>query len=213
MSSITGGRGMDGEVDNSRDGNRLGTISNVIKFTILNRCVHAIDTMLNDRSSIDSISIEHITLDDIYERFDPEHVVFAVYIKGIGEITLTLLLVIEVEDGKRLASILIGNTIGNAEADELATSAIAEFGNILLAGAFTNALTHFTGFRIDCTAPGYAKDSLASILEYIIADSDSTEFIYADGKLSFMTNKDFVLHISVLIPSEDAKKLVDAMFR
>ncbi len=209
MSSIVGGSGVD-EVD---DSNRLNAISNVIKFTIMNRCINAIDTMLNDKSTIDSLSIEYITLDNIYEKFDPEHVVFAVYIKGIGEITLTLLLVIEVEDGERLASILIGNTIGNAITDELVTSAIAEFGNILLAGAFTNALTHFTGFRIDCTAPGYAKDSLASILEYIIVDSDSTEFIYADGKLSFMTNKDLALHISVLIPSEDAKKLVDVMFR
>ncbi|MFN4337327.1 MAG: chemotaxis protein CheC [Candidatus Nitrosocaldus sp.] len=212
MNSIAEGSGVDDTVD-SKDGNRLSTISNVIKFTIMNRCINAIDTMLNDKSTIDSLSIKYITLDDIYERFDPEHVVFAVYIKGIGEITLTLLLVIEVEDGKRLASILIGNTIGKVEADEIVTSAIAEFGNILLAGAFTNSLTHFTGFRIDCTAPGYAKDSLASILEYIIADSDSTEFIYADGKLSFMINKDLVLHISVLIPSEDGKRLVDVMFK
>ncbi|GBC74333.1 CheY-P phosphatase CheC [archaeon HR05] len=207
--SITAG----GDVDDTkkRGDNRLDIISNILKFTILNRCVNAIDTMLNDKSSIDSISIEHITLDDIYERFDPEHVVFAVYIKGIGDIMLTLLLVIEVEDGKKLASILISNAIDGANVDELTTSAIAEFGNILLAGAFTNALTHFTGFNINCTAPGYAKDSLASILEYIVADSDSTEFIYADGKLSFVVNKDLVLHISVLIPINDAKRLVDVM--
>ncbi|MEM0364590.1 MAG: hypothetical protein QW450_02960 [Candidatus Nitrosocaldus sp.] len=196
-----------------RDDNRLDIISNILKFTILNRCINAIDTLLNDKSSIDSINIEHISIDDIYEKFDPEHVVFAVYIKGIGEIVLTLLLVIDVEDSKRLASILLSNTIDSVEANELATSAIAEFGNILLAGAFTNALTHFTGFHINCTAPGYASDSLASILEYIVADSNSTEFIYADGKLSFMMNKDLTLHISVLIPSEDAKKLADAMFR
>ncbi len=208
--SITAG----GDVDDTkkRGDSRLDIISNILKFTILNRCVNAIDTMLNDKSSIDSISIEHITLDDIYERFDPEHVVFAVYIKGIGEIMLTLLLVIEVENGKKLASILISNAIDDgANVDELTTSAIAEFGNILLAGAFTNALTHFTGFNINCTAPGYAKDSLASILEYIVADSDSTEFIYADGKLSFVINKDLVLHISVLIPIKDAKRLVDVM--
>ncbi|MEO9365349.1 MULTISPECIES: chemotaxis protein CheC [Candidatus Nitrosocaldus] len=203
----------EGDVDDTkkRGDNRLDIISNILKFTILNRCVNAIDTMLNDKSSIDSISIEHITLDDIYERFDPEHVVFAVYIKGIGDIMLTLLLVIEVEDGKKLASILISNAIDGANVDELTISAIAEFGNILLAGAFTNALTHFTGFNINCTAPGYAKDSLASILEYIVADSDSTEFIYADGKLSFVVNKDLILHISVLIPINDAKRLVDVM--
>lgn len=203
-----------GDVDNGlqRGNNRLDIISNILKFTILNRCINAIDIMLNDKSSIDSISIEYITLDDIYEMFDPEHAVFAVYIKGIGEIVLTLLLVIEVENGKKLASILIRNAIDDgAGADELVTSAIAEFGNILLAGAFTNTLTHFTGFNINCTAPGYAKDSLASILEYIIADSDSTEFIYADSKLSFAVNKDLVLHISVLIPLKDAKRLVDAM--
>jgi chemotaxis protein CheY-P-specific phosphatase CheC len=203
----------EGDVDDTkkRGDNRLDIISNILKFTILNRCVNAIDTMLNDKSSIDSISIEHITLDDIYERFDPEHVVFAVYIKGIGDIMLTLLLVIEVEDGKKLASILISNAIDGANVDELTISAIAEFGNILIAGAFTNALTHFTGFNINCTAPGYAKDSLASILEYIVADSDSTEFIYADGKLSFVVNKDLILHISVLIPINDAKRLVDVM--
>ncbi len=196
----------------SADDNK-NLVANMIKFAILNKCIDAIDKMLNDNAIIDNMNIREITIDDIYTTFDYNNNVFAVYIKGVGDLQLTLLLIIHSEDSKRLAEIIIGNAIGYELSNELVFSAVAEFGNILLAGAFTNALTNFTGFRIECTAPGYANDTLASILEYIIADSNALQFIYSECKLSFKINKDLNITISVLIPSDDARKLVESAFR
>ncbi len=197
----------------SADDDKFNLIANMIEFAILNKCIGAIDKMLNDNAIIDDISIREITMDDIYATFDYNDNVFAVYIKGIGDIQLTLLLIIRSEDSKRLAEIIIGNTIGYELNNELVFSAVSEFGNILLAGAFTNALTNFTGFRIECTAPGYANDKLASVLEYIIADSGALQFIYSECKLLFKRNKDLNITISVLIPSDDARKLAELAFR
>jgi chemotaxis protein CheY-P-specific phosphatase CheC len=197
----------------SADDNKFNLVANMIKFAILNKCIDAIDKMLNDNAIINSMSIREITMDDIYATFDYNNNVFAVYIKGVGDLQLTLLLIIHSEDSKRLAEIIIGNALGYELSNELVFSAVAEFGNILLAGAFTNALTNCTGFRIECTAPGYANDTLASILEYIIADSGALQFIYSECKLSFKVNKDLNITISVLIPSDDARKLVEPAFR
>lgn len=192
---------------------KFNIVTNIIKFAILNKCTNAIEKMLNDNAIIDSINIRQIAIDDIYTTFNYNDNVFAVYIKGIGDVQLTLLLIIHTEYMKKLAEVLIGNAIGYEEVNELMLSAIAEFGNILLAGAFTNALTNFTGFRINCTAPGYANDTLSSIMEYIIADSRASQFVYTECKLRFKINKDINLNISVLIPSDDARKLVELAFR
>ncbi len=204
-------------VMNSNDGStdindRLNSLEGIIKFAVLNRCRDAIDTMLNDSTIVNNIEIKEINIDDIYTNFDYSKNVFAVYIKGIGDITLTLLLIIDVNDMKKLAEILIGN-IDSDNLEELAASAVAEFGNILLAGAFTNALTNITDFRIDCTAPGYANDTLASIMEYIVADSSVYDFIYVKSELSFKKNKEMILAISMLIPVDDTKRLVEIAFR
>ena len=197
----------------STDDNKSNLVASMIKFAILNKCIDAIDKMLNDNAIIDNMNIREITMDDIYTTFDYNDNVFAVYIKGVGDLQLTLLLIIHSEDSKRLAEIIIGNAIGYEPSNELVFSAVAEFGNILLAGAFTNALTNFTGFRIECTAPGYANDTLASIIEYIIADSGTLQFIYSECKLSFKINKDLNITISVLIPADDARKLAESAFR
>lgn len=199
--------------NNGSDDHRSDIIANMLRFAVLNKCIDAIDKMLNDKAVVDSISIAQITLDDIYTRFSYEENVFAVYIKGIGDIKLTLLLIIKGDNMKRLTEVFIGNTLGYEASDELMISAVAEFGNILLAGAFTNALTSLAGFRIDCTAPGYANDTLASIMEYIIADSEAVQFVYAESRVAFKVNKDITLTISLLIPAEDAKKVVELAFK
>lgn len=199
--------------NNGSDDHRSDIIANMLRFAVLNKCIDAIDKMLNDKAVVDSISIAQITLDDIYTRFSYEENVFAVYIKGIGDIKLTLLLIIKGDNMKRLTEVFIGNTLGYEASDELMISAVAEFGNILLAGAFTNALTNLAGFRIDCTAPGYANDTLASIMEYIIADSEAVQFVYAESRVAFKVNKDITLTISLLIPAEDVKKIVELAFK
>ncbi len=213
---------MQGDDNSSRISNDNGShdadyksyiIANMLRFAVLNRCVDAIDKMLNDNAVIDGINITQITLDDIYSRFNYDENVFAVYIKGIGDIKLTLLLIIKGESIKRLTEVFIGNTLGYEASDELMISAVAEFGNILLAGAFTNALTNLAGFRVNCTAPGYANDTLASIMEYIIADSEATQFVYAESRVAFKVNKDITLTISLLIPAEDAEKIVELAFK
>ncbi len=203
----------DDSSNNGSDDHRSDIIANMLRFAVLNKCIDAIDKMLNDKAVVDSISIAQITLDDIYTRFSYEENVFAVYIKGIGDIKLTLLLIIKEDNMKRLTEVFIGNTLGYEASDDLIISAVAEFGNILLAGAFTNALTNLAGFRIDCTAPGYANDTLASIMEYIIADSEAVQFIYTESRVVFKVNKDITLTISLLIPAEDAKKIGELAFK
>ncbi len=127
----------------------------------------------------------------------PEQEIVAVYIKGEGDVRLGILLFLSEDNAKTLAARLLGSDTAE-KLTALGKSAIAEMGNIILAGSFLNALSKATGFKVKASVPGLAIDMFRTLLEPPTIDvaSETDQVIVAEAELTLV---DSAISATVLI--------------
>ncbi len=144
-------------------------------------------------------------LDQLVRLFNEE--LCAVYLRADGDVTVGMMLFLTHEEARRLAQRLLGNN-DLGELDSLGRSSISEVGNILFAGSFLNDMAKYTGFKMNCSVPGFAIDMIHGIIEFPISDiaaRDNT-LVMAESEL---VGKATGTRIKVLIVMgiADARKL------
>jgi chemotaxis protein CheC len=153
--------------------------------------------------------VEISKLDNIIKSVPPEEM-YAVYLKGEGDVHLGMLIFLEENDAMKLASRLLGVKTMN-KLDALGRSSISEVGNILMAGSFLNALSDGTGFQVTGSVPGFAIETFRTVVQYPATDIASTSdiIVTADAVLH-APKSDITVHILIILGTNEAKKLIDS---
>lgn len=147
----------------------------------------SLSKMLNRRidMNVPEVKIaEFKDLEDIMEG--AETPVVGIYLEFKGDISGTVLLVLDVISAKRITALLLGNDYGsifNQDFSEIEVSALEELGNILTA-AYLGAISSFTGLTTKPSVPYFACDMLGAILSVPMIQfgqtSDKAMFIETD---------------------------------
>ncbi|MEW6604443.1 MAG: chemotaxis protein CheC [Thermoproteota archaeon] len=111
-------------------------------------------------------------IDQLVRLFSEE--LCAVYLRADGDVTVGMLLFLTYKEARQLARRLLGNN-DLRELDSLGRSSISEVGNILFAGSFLNDMSKYTGFKMNCSVPGFAIDTISGIIEFPISDIAAVE--------------------------------------
>lgn len=131
----------------------------------------------------------------------------AVYVKCSGDLHIGALWYISEKELKPLARRLLGKSETN-EFDNLASSSISEIGNILTA-SIANAIHDEKGCRIMTSVPGYANESLCTLLEYVAADfADQSESLVASSVKFCGLNSGIKLQMFLIQDPVELKRLV-----
>ncbi|AFU57959.1 putative chemotaxis protein cheC, inhibitor of mcp methylation [Candidatus Nitrososphaera gargensis Ga9.2] len=144
-------------------------------------------------------------VDQLVQLFNEE--LCAVYLRADGDVTVGMMLFLTHEQARQLARRLLGNN-DLKELDILGRSSISEVGNILFAGSFLNDMAKYTGFKMKCSVPGFATDTIHGIIEFPISDIAATDNILVIAE-SELVGKITGTRIKVLIIMgiTDARKL------
>lgn len=144
-------------------------------------------------------------IDQLVRLFSEE--LCAVYLRADGDVTVGMLLFLTHEEARQLARRLLGND-DLRELDSLGRSSISEVGNILFAGSFLNDMSKYTGFKMNCSIPGFAIDTINSIIEFPISDISAVENMLVMSE-SELVGKVTGTRIKILIVMgiTDARKL------
>ena len=92
-----------------------------------------------------------------------------VYERLPGDASCDILLVFQMDEMKKLLSIMMQTSFGSVEVDEaMETTAVEELGNIVL-GAFLSAISNFTGLVLVPVPPKHVTDMFDAILDGFLA--------------------------------------------
>jgi chemotaxis protein CheC len=112
--------------------------------------------------------------------------VVGIYLEFRGDISGTVLLVLDVISAKHITALLLGNACCDGlgeDFSEIEVSALEELGNILTA-AYLGAISSFTGLTMKPSVPYFACDMLGAILSVPMIQfgqtSDKAMFIETD---------------------------------
>lgn len=100
----------------------------------------------------------------------PETVVVAVYVGLEGDLSGHLMMLFDQDSACRVAELMFEAPPGSmTQLDEMASSALAEVGNVTGA-SFMNALSNRTGLKVIPTTPAVITDMAGAILEAVVAE-------------------------------------------
>lgn len=111
-------------------------------------------------------------LDELSLNFEEMNAMSAVYVKCNGDLQMGILWYMLEEESRPLASKLLSNLQLN-KTDHLFISSISEIGNILTA-SIVNAISDNMGYEIWSSLPGFAIESMKTLLEAIISDLEDS---------------------------------------
>ncbi len=97
-----------------------------------------------------------------------EVLVSGIYFQVFGDITGSIMFIIDKTSSKLLTNLLMGKDDTNPELDEMERSALKEVGNIL-AGSYLSSLSSLTGLKISVSVPSLAIDMAGAIMSVPIA--------------------------------------------
>lgn len=92
-----------------------------------------------------------------------EQIVAGIYLAVEGDITGSMMFILEQNAGKALVSKLMGTPMSDGEFNEIEISAIKEIGNIIT-GAYLNSLSQLTNLKMLPSVPDLNIDMLNAIL-------------------------------------------------
>lgn len=99
----------------------------------------------------------------------PEVPVVGIFLLIEGDVTGSILLLLEKDSALALAELMVAGELGGAGEFEVRKSALQETGSIL-SGAYLNALGQLTGLFFKPSVPGFAMDMAGAILDYVLVD-------------------------------------------
>lgn len=133
----------------------------------------SLSQMVESDIKIDMLKVEFLPVSEIPSRVGgPEKLVMALYLRIMGDISGTSLLLLPRESALSLADILNDRRIGTTEIlDREDRSALGEVSNILTA-SFLTELGNFTGIRLYHSTPCTVFNIAKSLMEFVLLGMD-----------------------------------------
>ena len=185
-------------------------LEHVLSSFIVSKTIPSLSRILEEpvtyylkKTQVVSIS----NLDKLSLNFEAQNVMSAVYVKCKGDLQMGILWYMLEEEFKPLAIKLLSNSQLN-ETDHLIISSISEIGNILTA-SIVNAISNNTGYEIWSSLPGFAIESMKTLLEAIISDlEDSSDtLVISPVEFSGMVSG-LKLQMLLIQDPKEVKKLI-----
>lgn len=133
----------------------------------------------------------------------PEVPVVGIYFKVTGDITGSIMFLLDKISAKLMTNLLMGRIDETNDLDEMEMSALQEVGNIL-AGAYLSSLSALTGLKLVVSVPSLAVDMAGAILSVPVIlfgqVGDKVMLIETD----FLEGSNHVKGNFFLIPDEDS---------
>jgi len=131
----------------------------------------ALSQLLSCMIDMDVPKADLVSIYSIAEYYgDPDAIVAAVFVRSMGEFGCSLIFIQAEEDANLMVDLLLkqqfGDSVPQDLSQEMADSALAEVGNIILS-SFLNAINMLIGTQHQISPPGVAHDMLASILDVV----------------------------------------------
>lgn len=162
----------------------------------------SLSELLKEQVRISVPSVDIVSLGDLpYHMGGAADHVVGIYVPVHGDVSMHMIFILPVKS----ASVIVLNiTDGLAqEMDELGQSAIAEVGNIVVAG-YVNAFAHLTDLRLLLQPPVLAIDITEAILGSVLAGIQIPEDFVINIKASFETGSSKAEGYLCMIPAEDS---------
>lgn len=126
--------------------------------------VTALSTMVAKRVDMEVPKVNIVEFKDVAELIGgPEVQVAGIYFRVFGDLSGSIMFLIDKNSSKLLANLLMGKDDNISELSEMELSALQEIGNIL-AGSYLSALSSLTGLTINVSVPSLAIDMAGAIM-------------------------------------------------
>lgn len=151
--------------------NELQQLEHVLDSYIVAKTLPSLNVLLGEKIAHFLKKIEEATItnfDSLVPDSEKTNVMSAVYVKCDGDVHIGVLWYVLEEELKTLANKLLGES-NLDESDKLVISSISEIGNILTA-SIVNAMYNDKGYKTWASVPGFATESLNTLLETVMSD-------------------------------------------
>lgn len=147
----------------------------------------ALSTLLGTKFEITVPSINMVELNSLINDAG-ESIVYGVVVRVVGDISGSILIVMDSSIAKELVSFLLGKEQKD-ELDEMGISVLCEVGNIL-SGSYMNAIAKFTGLFVNASVPAVACDMLSAIYATTFIESGQFDEYILDLETVFLSNNE-----------------------
>ncbi|MGQ0605374.1 MAG: chemotaxis protein CheC [Candidatus Nitrosotenuis sp.] len=191
--------------------NNLKRLGDIIGNYIGTKTASSLSMILNEPVSHrirKVVEVASLDLDSVIPVFDIIPMC-SVYLKGEGDVHVTILFFLPSSMARKFAAKLLGVAKMN-KLSSLGRSSISEVGN-MMAGSFFNALSDGTGFRVEMSTPGFAADTFKALIESPTAELASTteRFIITEAELHG-SDSDIIIDALILLSPTEAAKILNA---
>jgi chemotaxis protein CheC len=168
----------------------------------------ALSKMIAKRIDMDVPKVNILEFKDVAELVGgPEATVVGIYFKVTGDISGSIMFIMEKASAKFLTSLLMSREIESDTLDDMEISALQEVGNIL-AGSYLNSLSTLTGLNLVVSVPSLAMDMAGAILSVPVIlfgqVGDKVMLIETD----FIEGSEHVKGNFFLVPDEDSFEIL-----
>ncbi|MGE5631770.1 MAG: chemotaxis protein CheC [Caulobacteraceae bacterium] len=124
----------------------------------------ALSKMISKRIDMDVPKVNILEFKDVAELVGgPEVEVVGIYFKVTGDITGSIMFLMDKKSAKLLTNLLMSKMDDNDNLDDMDFSALQEVGNIL-SGSYLSSLSSLTGLKLIVSVPSLALDMAGAIL-------------------------------------------------
>lgn len=168
----------------------------------------ALSKMIAKRIDMDVPKVNILEFKDVAELVGgPEAAVVGIYFKVTGDITGSIMYLMDKKSAKFLTNLLMSRDSGSDDLDEMEISALQEVGNIL-AGSYLNSLSTLTKLSLIVSVPSLAVDMAGAILSVPVIlfgqVGDKVMLIETD----FIEGSEHVKGNFFLVPDEDSFEIL-----
>lgn len=168
----------------------------------------ALSKMIAKRIDMDVPKVNILEFKDVAELVGgPEAVVVGIYFKVSGDISGSIMFLLDINSARFLISLLMSVEESSDELSEMEISALQEVGNIL-AGSYLSSLSSLTGLNLIVSVPSLALDMAGAILSVPVIlfgqVGDKVMLIETD----FIEGTQHVKGNFFLIPDEDSFEIL-----
>lgn len=126
--------------------------------------ITALSKMISKRIDMNVPIVNVVEFKEVAELIGgPEVLVSGIYFKVSGDITGSIMFLIDTNSARTLINWLMGTNDINMEFDEIELSALQEIGNIL-AGSYLSSISTLTGLKMVMSVPSLAVDMAGAIM-------------------------------------------------
>lgn len=124
----------------------------------------ALSKMISKKIDMDVPKVNILEFRNVAELVGgPEVEVIGIYFKVTGDITGSIMFLLDKKSAKLLTNLLMSRTDEDESMDEMEFSALQEVGNIL-AGSYLSSMATLTGLNLTVSVPSLAMDMAGAIL-------------------------------------------------